>query len=113
MKKDPEIYLGHILEAIRDIQAYMDGKNWKSFARDRMMQDAIVRKLEIIGEASTRLPQGLKETHPEIPWHSIVGMRNALIHDYGGVILDVVWDTVHGNLPRLESAVQEMLKELP
>ena len=93
--KDARIYLGHIREAIPDIEQYASvGHN--VFMTDRMRQDAILRKLEVIGEAVKNLSEGVKQRRPEIPWRQIAGMRDRLTHDYFGVDLALVWATVEG-----------------
>jgi uncharacterized protein with HEPN domain len=106
--KDDRIYLRHILEAIHDIQQYASvGRD--GFMADTMRQDALIRKLEVIGEAVKNLSDATKERQPEIPWRRIAGMRDRLTHDYFGVDLALVWISVERDLPRLEAAVARLL----
>jgi uncharacterized protein with HEPN domain len=109
--KDDRIYLGHILEAIHDIQHYASvGRD--AFMADTMRQDALVRKLEVIGEAVKNLSTATKERQPDIPWRRIAGMRDRLTHDYFGVDLALVWISVEKDLPTLKAAVARPLIDL-
>jgi uncharacterized protein with HEPN domain len=108
--KDDRVYLGHIREAITDIEAYASvGRD--AFASDRMRQDAVIRKLEIIGEAVKRLPDSTRNRRPEIPWKQIAGMRHRLTHDYFGVDLALVWRVVERDLTPLKIAVEGQLAD--
>ena len=109
MTKDPAVYLLHILDAIGRIERYVaDGE--EAFLADEKSQDAVARNLEIIGEATKRLPAKLRAEYPAIPWKEIAGMRDVLIHDYLGIDERVVWRTVAKDLPRLRRAVERMLR---
>ncbi len=100
-------YLTHIAEAIGDIERYAStGRD--SFLDDRMRQDAIIRKLEIIGEAAKRLDDTVKALAPEIPWRQVAGMRDRLIHAYFGVDLALVWAVVGNELPLLRVAIERI-----
>ena len=83
-KKDDIVYLKHILDAIRLIEEYLQTKNYNDFIKNRMLQDAVIREIEILGEAAKNLSNELKNKYPEIPWRRIAGMRNKLIHGYFG-----------------------------
>lgn len=106
--KAEHIYLGHIRDAISDISAYASVGE-ESFFADRMRQDAIIRKLEIIGEAVKRLSEATRAQRPEIPWKQIAGMRDRLTHAYFGVDLGLVWRVVERDLQPLKVAVNAML----
>jgi uncharacterized protein with HEPN domain len=109
--KDDRIYLLHVRDAIQHILEYTaTGK--ESFFADRKTQDAVVRNLEIIGEATKRLSNSLKNAHPDISWKPIAGMRDKLIHDYFGVNLQLVWDVVERDLPVLKLKVAQLLQVL-
>lgn len=108
--KDDRIYLTHILEAIQDIQQYASAGR-DAFMTDRMRQDALIRKLEVVGEAVKNLPENTKQRRPEIPWRRIAGMRDRLTHDYFGVDLALVWVAVERELPHLKTAVAELLSQ--
>jgi uncharacterized protein with HEPN domain len=106
--KDERIYLGHILDAINDIEEYTSvGRD--AFMAERMRQDAVIRKLEIIGEAVKQLSDATKGTRPEIPWKQVAGMRDQLTHHYFGVDLALVWRVVERDLPALKTAVTALL----
>ncbi len=103
------VYLRHMLDAIEKIDRYLTDTDYETFAGNDMMIDAVVRELEIIGEAARNLSAPFIEEHPEIPWRRITATRNVLIHQYFGVNLKVVWDTCRSNLPQLKSFVQSRL----
>ncbi|MCB2156723.1 DUF86 domain-containing protein [bacterium] len=110
MKTDRDFLL-HILDAVVDALTYASGGEEEFFA-DKKTQDAILRKLEVIGEATKRLSPELKAANPDIPWRQIAGMRDKLIHDYFGVDLKLVWNVVSQVLPGFEENVRRILKEL-
>ena len=91
--KDERVYLGHIRDAINDIKSYAT-VGQAAFLADRMRQDAVIRKLEIVGEAVKRISEATRARRPEIPWKQIAGMRDRLTHDYFGVDLGLVWRVV-------------------
>jgi len=106
--KDERVYLFHIRDAINDIEQYTSvGRD--AFVAERMRQDAVIRKLEIIGEAVKQLSGATKDRRPEIPWKQIAGMRDRLTHDYFGVDLALVWRVVERDLPALKAAVMALL----
>lgn len=106
-------YLRHILDAIEKIERYVAEADYEVFSSNDMMIDAVVRELEIIGEAARNLSDAFVSAHPDIPWHRVKAMRNVLIHEYFGVNLKIVWDTCHSNVPRLKTFVQNSLPKLP
>jgi uncharacterized protein with HEPN domain len=106
--KDDSVYLGHIRDAIQDIQQYTAAGR-DAFMADRMQQDAVVRKLEIIGEAVKHLSDSITTARPEIPWRRIAGMRDRLTHDYFGVDLTLVWVVVERELPNFKAVVEDLL----
>lgn len=109
MAKDDLLYLNHILSAIDRVERYLRGVDLNRFFSDTLLQDAVLRQLEIVGEASARLSDLAKSQHPDIPWNQIVGMRNRLVHAYFDVNLDICWEVARIDLPRLKNAVLNIL----
>jgi uncharacterized protein with HEPN domain len=103
-----ELYLRHILDAIQKIESYADVGH-DQFIAISLRHDAVIRQLEIIGEAAKRLSRQALGRHPEIPWRQVTGMRDVLIHDYMGVDLERVWNVIERDLPPLRKAVEELL----
>ncbi|MBI3832660.1 MAG: DUF86 domain-containing protein [Planctomycetes bacterium] len=111
MSADDRIYVRHILDCIERIQDYTkQGK--QAFQTDRMMQDAVVRNIEIIGEAVKRLSNSAKDKHPSIPWGQIARMRDKVIHHYFGLDLVLVWEVVAQHVEPLRKETEALLKEL-
>lgn len=106
--KDESVYLKHILDAIEKIESYTTGGR-KTFFQDTMVQDAVIRNLEVIGEAVRNLSPKFRRRHPEVPWRSITALRNVLIHEYFGVELEIVWRVVKRRLPSLKRYVEMLL----
>ncbi|MCI5157139.1 MAG: DUF86 domain-containing protein [Candidatus Electrothrix sp. AUS1_2] len=94
-------FLSHIREALQRITAYTETMRSADFFEDIKTQDAVIRNLEIIGEATKNLSETIRDNHPEIPWKNLAGMRDRLIHQYFGVNLDIVWDVAKEELPQL------------
>ncbi len=109
--KDDKAYLGHILEAIDKIARYTGGVIFDEFTENDMMVDAVVRQLEIIGEASKNLSESFQQSHSDIVLQDAVDMRNFLIHEYFGVNKKIVWDTCKNDLPGFAELVQRAINE--
>lgn len=108
MKKNPKTFLEHIIESIEDIEKYTKGQTKEKFSKAKMMQDAVIRKIEIIGEAVKNLPLSFRKKHSKIDWGDIAGMRDILIHEYFGVNINVVWKTVREDIPKLKKQITEL-----
>jgi len=106
--KNERVYLVHIRDAIGDIREYV-APGREVFLTDRLRQDAVLRKLEIIGEAVKRLSDATRQRRPEIPWKQIAGLRDRLVHDYFGVDLALVWVVIDRDLDVLSEAVEDLL----
>lgn len=104
--------LEHIQDAIARIFRYTANRSETGFMEDELLQDGVIRNLEIIGEAVTKLSVELKEKHPDIPWGEISGMRNRLIHGYLSVNLEIVWDTVQKVLPDFLAQIARIQRKL-
>lgn len=110
--KNHLIYLKHILDSIEQIQLYTKGiRSEKEFSENRMVQDAVIRHLEIIGEASKKVNNTIKTENDSIPWKAMAGMRDKLIHDYLGTNMNFIWNTVKKDLPNLKKNLKTILKE--
>jgi uncharacterized protein with HEPN domain len=108
--KDDKLYLIHITECIEHIESYTENADKETFINTPIIQDAVIRNLQIMAESSQRLSERAKQTQPNIDWHRISGFRNVLVHDYMGVDLEMVWNIVINEIPPLKNAVQEMIK---
>ena len=111
MRKDPIIFLNHINDAIELINKFTEGFTKAKFLADKLVQSAVVRQIEIIGEATKNLPRPFKSAHPEAPWKDIAGMRDKLVHHYFGVDLNYVWGVIKDELPHLQQQIQHFLRE--
>ena len=111
MRRD-RAYLKHILEAITNIEKFVEGLTKEGFFENVEKQYAVLRGLEIIGEATKNLSKDLKAKYREIPWRDIAGMRDKLIHEYFGVNLELVWVTIKDKLPEFKKQILKILKEI-
>lgn len=111
MTKTPEVFLNHILESIELIEKRKEHVTYQTFIDDVDLQDMIIRRLEIIGEAIRNLPKDFREKYPYINWQDPAGMRSALIHAYFEVDLDIVWDTITNDLPPFKQQIQKLIEE--
>jgi uncharacterized protein with HEPN domain len=108
MKKDPLVYIDDIRDSIEAIKRYTAGLTKKDFFSSTEKQDAVYRRLEVIGEAANRLPDEFRNQYPLIPWNKIVGMRNVLIHEYDSIDLDRVWGTIQKDITKLEGYIKSI-----
>ena len=97
-----------ILESPRAALEYMHGKTWDEFSKEHLLQDAVVRRLEIIGEASGRVSSATQKKHAHLPWQAMKGTRNRVIHEYDSIELDIIWDIVKQDLPYLVNELEKI-----
>ena len=109
MPRDYKQQLDDILQAITFIREYVKDMDYKAFEADRKTQDAVIRNLEIIGEAARTVPEEVRDKAAEIEWYKIIALRNILIHEYFGVNLKIVWDVIQNKLDAVESTCQRLL----
>ncbi len=107
--KDDGLYLRHILEAIQRVLEYT-AAGPEAFRQDLRTQDAVIRNLQVIGEATKNVSARMRGAHPEVPWKSMAGMRDRVVHDYFGISLDIVWDVVQNHLPPLRDSLRRILR---
>lgn len=112
MQRDDTVYLRHVVDAITKIETYLTGIDETTFHAQSLIQDGVIRQLEIIGEAVKRISPPTRNLAPQIPWSAIAGMRDKLIHDYFGVNLDQVWLTATADIPALKTAITTILATL-
>ena len=111
MKKDPFIFLKHILDSIEKIESYAKNISLDKLKKDVKLQDAIVRRIEISGEAVRNLSEDFKKKYPQVEWEEIIRTRNKMIHHYFGVDLNIVLDIVKKDLPKLKKQIEKIIKD--
>jgi len=106
--KEDLVYIDHILQSITKISNYIGNMSQSDFEQNEMLQDAVIRNIEIIGEATKNISKKIKENNAHIPWKEMAGMRDKLIHDYLGVDTKVIWKTVEKDIPELKQLLKEI-----
>ncbi len=109
MKKDDTVYLRHIIDSCERIEHYMEGIPKDKFFETELLQDAVIRQLEIIGEAACNLSDDLRLSNPQVPWRQMVGLRNRVIHAYFEVNPQIIWEITKGDLPALKQEIKQIL----
>ena len=109
-KRKPDVYLQDIFESINYIQRFLEGVSEDEFYKNVEKQDAVLRRLEIIGEAVKHLPDKIREDHPDVPWRQIAGMRDIIIHEYFGITLEMVWVVATEDILDLKTKVEEIIE---
>ena len=110
MKKDPLVFIKHIRDAIGRIESFLKETSKNDFMGSELLQSAVIRQIEIIGEAVKSLPQDFTNKHKEISWIKIAGMRDKLIHHYFGVDKETIWEVIEEDLPKLRKQIRKILE---
>lgn len=105
-------YIKDILNSINETEEFVEGMGFKEFVADQKTVNAVIRSLEVLGEAAKNIPDSLRKEYPEIPWAKMAGMRDKLIHEYFGVDLEIVWQVIHKDLPPLKPHIKKVLQDL-
>jgi len=109
MTRDVALYLEDIVENLDDAVAFTRGMAYRDFKHDKKTANAVVRSIEVIGEAVKHVPDEIRDLDREIPWRNMVGMRDRCIHNYFGVDCEMIWNVVHNDMPRIRPRVQSLL----
>jgi uncharacterized protein with HEPN domain len=109
MKKDDSVYLHHILDSIERIEKYTHGVSKNEFLQNGLLQDGVLRQMEIIGEASRNLSSEFRENHSDVQWSQIIGLRNRIVHAYFDIDFEIAWTIVKNDLPYLRQRVEKFL----
>jgi len=110
--RDYTDYIKDIINSIDEIEEFTANMIFKSFVEDKKTVNAIIRSLEVLGEAAKKLPEEIRKKYPDVPWKRMAGMRDKLIHEYSGVDLEIIWKTIKEDIPSLEHSIKKMLKNL-
>jgi uncharacterized protein with HEPN domain len=109
-ERDSSLLIEDMLAAIRKIERYTEGTDQARFQQDEKTVDAVVRNLEVIGEAARRIPVEFTSRHADLPWKQIAGLRNRIVHDYIGLDLEIIWQVIRHDLPRLKVQLDELAR---
>ena len=108
-KRDAELLVEDMLEALRKIDLYIGGMDHSAFLRDEKTIDAVVRNLEVLGEAARQIPDDYVISHSHVPWRKISGLRNRIVHDYFGLDLEIIWQILKNDLPPLKTSLEKLV----
>ena len=111
MPRSTKVFFQDILHAASKLRLYVDGLTLETFRKDERTIDAVIRNLEVIGEATKKIPQHIRSANPNVEWKQIAGLRDILIHEYFGIDVEIVWDIVQNHVPAYAEAIERILEE--
>jgi len=111
-ERDFTDYIKDILISMQDVEEFTSGMTFEDFLQDKKTIKAVIRSLEVLGEAAKKIPDDIKARYPRIPWKRMAGMRDKLIHEYFGVDLEIVWNAAKKELPPVKSSIEELVREI-
>ncbi|MCK4311907.1 MAG: DUF86 domain-containing protein [Candidatus Cloacimonetes bacterium] len=109
MKKDKKIFIEDIISSMNKIEEYIEGISYQDFVKSDIVIDAVVRNLEIIGEAAKNIPESFRNEKNDIPWKNMIGLRNIVIHEYFGVDLSIIWKIITVNIPKTKKDILKLI----
>jgi len=112
MKRDYELYLKDIRDSMKAIEEFTDGMSFEEFKEDDKTSSAVLRKLEVIGEATKHIPEEIRKKKPQLPWKEMAGMRDRLIHSYFGIDYELIWKTIKKRIPEAKPLIKKILDDL-
>ena len=110
--KDSLVFIDHILESIKDIESFTNNVGKNEFSQNKLLQNAVIRSIEIIGEATKNIPDPFKERYSDVEWRKIAGTRDKITHHYFGLDLDTIWDTLKEDIPVLKKKILKIKEQL-
>jgi uncharacterized protein with HEPN domain len=110
-KREYMDYLLDIYNSINDVDSFIKGMTYKDFILDRKTSNAVIRSIEVIGEAAHQIPKNIQDKYPSIPWKEMIGMRNKIIHEYFGINYKIVWKTAKQSIPKLKTQLAKVIKQ--
>ncbi len=112
MRRDYTLFIKDVITQMEDVESFVKDMSFEEFVADKKTVNAVIRSIEVMGEATRNIPKFIREKYPEIPWRDMAKMRNRLIHVYFGIDLDAVWKTVKVRIPAIKPLIWKVLKEV-
>ena len=107
-RRDYRDYLQDILDSIKDIESFIENMDFEDFSKDKKTINAVIRSIEVIGEAAKNIPKPIRDKYPQVPWKKMAGMRDKMIHEYFGVDIEILWKTVKEDIPSLKPLMKKI-----